>query len=127
MTTSCRHKANPLSSRGIMGQSGGVDGKDRRLERSFQSCGRTRVARGTKVHRRGGLFRKKGFQLLAGVCMLTAALPTGAWAKKHPEAPPAPTISPDEQAAQSIYAAAPDGVAAFYAYRHNAPFWLSRA
>ena len=59
--------------------------------------------------------------------MLATALPTGAWAKKHPVAPPAPAISADEQAAQSIYAASPDGVAAFYAYRHNAPFWLSRA
>jgi murein L,D-transpeptidase YcbB/YkuD len=73
------------------------------------------------------LLRRKGFQLLAGICMLTAALPTVAWAKKHPVVPPAPAISPDEQAAQSIYAASPDGVAAFYAYRHNAPFWLSRA
>ena len=73
------------------------------------------------------MFRKKGFQLLAGVCMLTTAVPTGAWAKKHPAVPTAPTMSADEQAAQSIYAAAPDGVASFYAYRHNAPFWLSRA
>lgn len=83
--------------------------------------------RGSEVHRRGELFRKKGLQLLAGICLLAAGLPTAAWAKKHPETPPAPAISADEQAAQSIYAASSDGVAAFYAYRHNAPFWLSRA
>lgn len=71
---------------------------------------------------------KKGFKLLTGVCMLAAAVPATAWAKKHPPAPPAPTISADEQAAQAIYSASQsDGVASFYVYRHYAPFWLSRA
>lgn len=66
--------------------------------------------------------------LLVGACMAAAATSAPGWSKKRAPAPPVATISPQEQAVRSIYAASPvDGVASFYAYRRHAPFWLSTA